>query len=235
MTPSLLIAGNFLREQRWFVVLLLGYVAMFSLLDFLSPPNHPEELMLMQKQLAGFALLFSLSVVTGALQVERRTGRIVAVLSKGISRAEYIAGFLLGSMAISAIYCTAMAAAGVGLRSRIEFSLLSLFGFIAITFLACVLTNAIALFFSTILHPLFAMFATGATIAVPFALAQRLGPEILNTLAVAALLESIFKFSLAGRWAAPWWAISVAVIQVVAFWMAASWIFSRRDVAVAVE
>jgi ABC-type transport system involved in multi-copper enzyme maturation permease subunit len=235
VTPSLLIAGNFLREQRWFIVLLLGYVAMFSLLDFLSPPNHPEELVVMQKQLAGFALLFSLSVVTGALQIERRTRRIVAVLSKGISRAEYIAGFLLGSMAISAIYCTAMAAAAVGLRSRIEFSLPGLLGFIAMTFLACVLTNAIALFFATMLNPLFAMFATGATIAVPFALAQTLGPGALNTVAVAALLESIFKFSFAGTWSAPWWAIGVGVIEVVAFWMAAAWIFSRRDLAIAVE
>jgi ABC-type transport system involved in multi-copper enzyme maturation permease subunit len=233
--PALLIAGNFLREQRWFVVLLLAYVGMFSLLDFLSPSHDTGELLVMQKQLAGFALLFGLSVVTGALQVERRSGRIIAVLSKGISRVEYIAGFLLGSMAISGIYCTAMVVAATGLRSRVEFPLVSLLGFIGITFLACVLMNAIALFFATMLPPLFAMAATALIVALPFALAQVLGPTALNAIAVAALLDSVFRFSFATSWAPPWIAIALGLVEVFLFWMAAAWVFSQRDVAVVVE
>lgn len=234
MTPAVLIAGNFLREQRWFLVLLLLYVGMFSLLDFLSPSTETEEFLVLQKQLAGFALLFGLSLATGALQVERRSGRIIAVLSKGVSRAEYIAGFLLGSTAISGIYCMAMVAAVAALRSRIEFPLASLFGFIGITFLACVLTNAVALFFATMLPPLFAMAATGLIVAIPFALAQVLGHGALTTIAVAALLESIFNFSFVS-WSPPWLAVTLSVLQIFMFWFAAAWVFSRRDVAVAVE
>ncbi|MCI0349027.1 MAG: hypothetical protein L0Z53_06340 [Acidobacteriales bacterium] len=234
MNPALLIAGNFLREQRWFVVFLLMYVAMLSLVYGLSPPSDVRDLLVLEKQLAGFALLFNLSIVTGSLQQERRTRRIVAVLSKGISRREYIAGFLLGSVVIAAIYCAGMAASAVGLHRRIEFPLQPILELIAVTLIACVLTNTIALFFATSLHPLFAMLATGLTVGLPFVLAEMLGPAALNVVAVAALLQDIRSFSFGG-WTPPWLTLGLALLQTILFWLAAAWVFSRRDVAVAVE
>lgn len=234
MNPALLIAGNFLREQRWFMVFLLLYVAMLSLVYGLSPPSDVRDLLALEKQLAVFALLFSLSIVTGSLQQERRTRRIVAMLSKGISRREYIAGFLLGSVVIAAIYCAGMAASALGLRSRIEFPLQPILELIGVTLIACVLTNTIALFYATSLHPLFAMLATGLTVGLPFVLGQVFGAAALNVVAVAALLVDIRDFSF-GHWRLPWFTVGLSLVQTVLFWLAAAWVFSRRDVAVAVE
>ena len=235
MTPALLIAGNFLREQRWLLVFLLLYVGMLSLVYGFSPPMDVRDLLGLEKQLAGFALLFSLSIVTGSLQQERRTRRIIAVLSKGISRAEYIAGLLLGSVVISGIYCAGMAASAVGLHRRIAFPLEQILGLIALTLVACVLTNTIALFYATALHPLFAMLATGMTVGLPFLLAEVFGRDALNVVAVAALVDGIKDFSFGTGWRFPWATFWLALLQTVLFWLAAAWVFSRRDVAVPVE
>ena len=235
MSPALLIAGNFLREQRWFLVFLLLYVAMLSLVYGLSPPTDMRDLLVLEKQLAAFALLFSLSIVTGSLQQERRTRRVIAVLSKGISRREYIAGFLLGSVVISGIYCAGMAASAAGLHSRIDFPLQPILGLIAVTLIACVLTNTIALFWATTLHPLFAMLATGMTAGLPFLFAEIFGRGALNIVAVAALVDVIRDFSFGASWRLPWSTVWLALAQTVLFWLAAAWVFSRRDVAVAVE
>jgi hypothetical protein len=235
MTPTLLIAGNFLREQRWFVLFLLLYVTMLSGIYLLTPPTRLADLLILEKQLAGFAVLFSLSLVTGSLKQERRTRRILAVLSKGISRTEYIAGFLLGSIGISAIYAAGMLASAAGLHRQLEFPLAPIFALIVVTLVTCVLTNAMGLFFATFLHPLFAMIATALLVALPFALAPSFGAGALNTVAAAALAESIKNFSFTGSWAAPWGTVWLAVVQSLVFWMAAASVFSRRDVAVAVE
>jgi hypothetical protein len=233
--PALLIAANFLREQRWFVLFLLLYVAMLSLVYVLNPPTDLRDLLVLLKQLAGFAVLFSLSIVSGALQQERRSRRILAVLSKGITRREYMAGFLLGGITISAIYAAGMLVSAWGLQHRMEFPLQPLLSLIAITLVACVATNTIALLFATFLHPLFAMAATALAVAVPFALAHSFAAGAMNTLPVAALLDSIASFSFARSWSVPWGAIWLALLQGVVFWMAAAWIFSKRDIAVATE
>src|SRR5919204_3654290 len=225
MKPSLLIAGNFLREQRWFVLALLLYVAMLSGIYILMPPTDIRDLVVLEKQLAAFAVLFSLSLVTGALQQERRTRRIIAVVSKGITRREYIAGFLLGSIAISAIYTLGMLLSAMGLHRRLEFSLQAIFALVLLTLSACVLTNTIALFFATFLNPLFAMLATGLLVALPFILTRTLGSGALNTVATAALVESMKSFSFAGSWSPPWTAMWLALLESVLFWMAAAWVF----------
>jgi hypothetical protein len=217
------------------LVFLLLYVGMLSLVYGFSPPMDVRDLLGLEKQLAGFALLFSLSIVTGSLQQERRTRRIIAVLSKGISRAEYIAGLLLGSVVISGIYCAGMAASAVGLHSRIAFPLQQVLGLIALTLMACALTNTIALFYATTLHPLFAMLATGMTVGLPFLLVEICGRDALNVIAVAALVDGIKEFSFGVGWRFPWVAVWLAPFQTVLFWLAASWVFSRRDVAVPVE
>lgn len=235
MTPTLLIAGNFLREQRWLLVFLLLYISMLSLVYGFSAPTDLRDLVGLEKQLAGFALLFSLSIVTGSLQQERRTRRIIAVLSKGISRAEYIAGLLLGSVVISGIYCAGMFASAAGLHSRIGFPLQPILELIVLALIACVLTNTIALFYATALHPLFAMLATGMTVGLPFLLAELFGRGALNVVAVAALVDGIKEFSFGAGWQFPWSTVWLTLLQTVLFWLAAAWMFSRRDVAVPVE
>jgi hypothetical protein len=104
-----------------------------------------------------------------------------------------------------------------------------------VTLMACVLTNSIALFYATTLHPLFAMLATGMTVGLPFILAEIFGSRALNIIAVASLVDGIRDFALVGGWRFPVLTMWLAIVQTVLFWLAAAWVFSRKDVAVPVE
>jgi len=126
-------------------------------------------------------------------------------------------------------------AAGIALQAMVRFPLGPFIAFVVVTLFASVLTTAIALFFATFLHPMFAMAVTALVVATPFALAEVLGHGALNTIAVAALLESMVKFSFAGGWSLPWPTLALAALQTFMFWYAAAWVFSQRDIAIAVE
>ena len=235
MTPILLIAGNFLREQRWFIFFLVLYVVAVSSVYALTPRPEMQDFLFLVKQLTAFALLFSVSAASSAIHNERRSRRIVAVLSKGISRSEYIGGLLLGSLCISAISCAGLLVGALELRSRLHFPLEPVLALAATTLVAAVLINAIGLFFATFFHPLLAMVATAVVISFPFVLSQVFGPQALHTLAAAPLIDSLRNFSFSRSWSAPWFSVGVALIESVLFWLASAWVFSRRDVAVAVE
>lgn len=238
MSPALLIAANFLREQRWFIVLLLLYIVMLSSVYLFMPHAMAQEFVFLLRQLSVLALLFSLSLATGAIHNERRTRRVLAVLSKGISRQEYLAGYMLGSLAISAIYCAGMLAIAFVMHFQMHTPLIPVFKLIALTLAGCLVTNNLGLFFSTILHPLFSVIATVLVLAFPFALVQwfQAGDFVLNWLPVALLVSSMSSFSLTeAAWHFPALALWVCLAEGIVFWLAAGWIFSKRDVAVPVE
>ncbi|HLX73356.1 MAG TPA: hypothetical protein VKR26_01410, partial [Terriglobales bacterium] len=113
MKPVWLIAGNFLREQRWPVVILLGWVVFLTAAaGFSDLRRTPEDVFMLFQQVAVYILVFSLFFGASAIRNELRTRRILAVLSKGISRRQYIAGLLLGIVLAIAIYCLALGVAG---------------------------------------------------------------------------------------------------------------------------
>ena len=235
MTPALLIAGNFLREQRWFIVFLVLYVVAISSVYALTPRPEMQDFLFLVKQLTAFALLFSVSAASSAIHNEQRSRRIVAVLSKGINRSEYIGGLLLGSLCISAISCAGLLAGAIELRSRLHFPMGPVLALVATTLAAAILINAIALFFATVFHPLLAMVATAVVISLPFVLRELLGPQALHTLAAAPLMDSLRNFSFSRSWSAPWPSVTLALMESVLFCLASAWCFSRRDIAVAVE
>ena len=235
MTPVLLIAGNFLREQRWFIFFLVLYVVAVSSVYSLTPRPEMQDFLFLIRQLTAFALLFSVSAASSAIYNERRSRRIVAVLSKGISRSEYIGGLLLGSLCISAISCAGLLAGALELRSQLHFPLQPVLALVATTLAAAVLINAIGLFFATLFHPLLAMVATAVVISLPFVLAGFFGSQALHTLAAAPLIDSLRNFSFSRSWSVPWFSIAMALAESLLFCLAAAWMFSRRDIAVAVE
>jgi hypothetical protein len=57
----------------------------------------------------------------------------------------------------------------------------------------------------------------------------------MHTIPVYSLSSSVMRFSFDSAWMPPWTILAWAVAEAVGFWIAASWIFARRDIAVAVE
>jgi ABC-type transport system involved in multi-copper enzyme maturation permease subunit len=232
--PILLIAGNFLREQRWLVILLVilaaSNAAIFSVGDRVVAA---EDILFYVKQQTTFAILFSVFLATSAIHNERKTRRILAVLSKAIGRRDYLAGLLLGVISVPAIYCLAIALAGTWL-ARHSGALRELWALVGVSALAAVLAGAVTLFFTTLLNPLFATVAAALAMGVPIALERTLGHSWASVLPVYSLVMSVSGATLAAT-NVSWPLIGIAVGEVVLLWLASAVIFARRDITVAVE
>src|SRR5437899_5230366 len=91
MRVLLLIAANFLRAQRWRILVLLLWVLVLSALGLaVDVRREREDLLIIFKQLAAYAIAFAIFLGGSAIHNERKSRRILTVLSKGVGRAESI-------------------------------------------------------------------------------------------------------------------------------------------------
>ena len=234
MRAVLLIAANFLREQRWLTLVLVLYAIAMAGVFGLSQRQVPiEDAVFFLRQQSLYAPLFSLFLGVSAINNERKSRRILAVLSKALTRRQYIAGLLVGILAVVGVYCLAIAVAGTWLTHSAHASverLWMLLGMIAVT---SALLSAVAMFFSTFLTPVFATVATVLAVALPAALAHVLGAGWQSVLPVYSLAMQVLGTTL--MHSADWRPVAIAIVETLLFWALASWIFAGRDITTAVE
>ena len=100
MKPVLLIAINFAREQRWPILTLLVWVLLLAFLGLVTDVHRErEDLLFVFKQDAVYVLAFSVFFGGSAIYNERRSRRILGVLSKAVGRQQYLSGLVLGGSA----------------------------------------------------------------------------------------------------------------------------------------
>jgi hypothetical protein len=237
MRTAVMIAVNFLREQRWVLVALVSSVIVLSsLASWDSPAIALGDVLYFLKQQALYGVAFAVFLASAAIHNDRRSRRILAVLSKGIERSEYLAGLLLGVWGASFVYCIAMTLAGVVVFPRARVPQPSSWIIIVSLFVICILTSAIALLFATMMPPLVAALCSALTLGMMSAVANVV-PAAAIPLPVLPLLKMIVEFSPATRlrWsnAVPY--LVVALLEAVAAWWIAARVFEARDVAVPVE
>jgi len=236
MRPVLLIAANFLREQRWLTLVLVLYaLGLAAIVGFSEKQIPADDAIFFLRQQSLYAPLFSLFLGVSAIHNERKSRRILAVLSKALTRQQYLAGLLVGIVAVLSSYCFAIAISGAWLLRSAQASLAQLWILLAMTALTSVLVSAVALFFSTFMTPVFATAATAATVALPAALEQTLGHGWGSVVPVYELVAQVSEHALARPGSADWRLLMIAVIETLLFWALASWIFAGRDITAAVE
>jgi ABC-type transport system involved in multi-copper enzyme maturation permease subunit len=236
MKPVLLIAANFLREQRWLTLVLVLYAAGLAFIfGFSEKQISAADAGFFLRQQSLYAPLFSLFLGVTAIHNERKSRRILAVLSKALTRRQYLAGLLAGILAVLSAYCLAIGIAGAWLVRSAHASLEQLWIPLGVTVVTSVLVSAIALFFSTFLTPLFAMAATALAVALPAALEQVLSHGWGNLLPVYSLVMQVTEGTPAHHGAADWRPVAIAVVQTLLLWALASWIFAGRDITTAIE
>lgn len=230
MKPVLLIGVNFVREQRWALIALLAYVVVFAGGIAIAGGQSQEDTLFLLRSTSMYGLAFSGLIAASALHNERRSRRILAVLSKGIERGQYLAGLLAGVAMAALVYCATLvgaallathAAAGLG-----EFTLLllSLYMYAAV----------VAMAFSTFMPSLFAAICAGLLLAGEGAAGHMLGGVWRTALPAESLVQAAVNFG-SSDWVMPWGACVSGVAHAVVFWAIATAIFKRRDIAVAVE
>lgn len=231
-----MIALNFVREQRWPILVLqlslLGLAALGLLADV---QRDRDDMLLMFKQLGMYGVAFSVFFGGSAIYNERRSRRILAVLGKAITRRDYLSGLLLGVMLAAGLFCFVLGFTGMWTLGDIGFSVPYLWYLMICVLVACVLAASVALFYSTYLNPWMAALLTGLTLAVPGVVAFQFGDRWGYILPVYNLMRVFLKASFEHPRMAGGWAILVALVETIALWLAASWVFARIDVAVAVD
>ncbi|HVP44914.1 MAG TPA: hypothetical protein VMS96_15925 [Terriglobales bacterium] len=235
MRAMWLIGGNLIREQRWLALVLAFYVLTMTV--FLSRESRiaAGDVAFLVKQQAIYAVLFSAMLALSTIHNERKTRRILAVLSKSVTRGQYIGGLLLGIMVLISSYCALVFLAGAFLARRIDVPVVQVGWMMLVALVAALLAATIALVFASLLHPVLATAATGLIVALPMALEAVLGHRAELVLPVYSLSMTIARstFDISWKVAGPMLAAGVAEAAVVG--MLAVAVFSLKDIAVAVE
>src|SRR5437764_11480991 len=194
MKPVLLLGWNYLREQRVFIIVLSLYLAAGTGWLALAPERPDvDDLSFIVKQQAEYAIVFGLFMTSGAIFTDRRTRRILLVLSKGIDRAQYLAGVYLGSVMALAGYLFLSWLASAILLKRVGLAWTALAGVMVAALVATLLSSAVALFYSTLMHPVLAVGAAVFTMSLPHVLATAF-PILDEVIPAYAISGAILKW-----------------------------------------
>ncbi len=235
MRAILLIAVNFVREQRWPIFVLLLWVLLLAFLGLIADiQRQREDLLFIFKQVAVYVVVFSVFFGGSAIHNERKSRRILAVLSKAVGRQQYLSGLVLGVTIACTIYCFALGITGSWTLGEAGFSVRQVWFLMLYLIVASMLAGTIALMFSTFLNPFFAAGATAMVLGLP-AVAAHVGARWEYVIPVYSLSAAVLKSSFKPAGDALWFPLGLAVMETTVFWVLAARIFSRMDIAVAVE
>lgn len=235
MRAILLIAVNFVREQRWPIFVLLLWVLLLAFLGLIADiQRQREDLLFIFKQVAVYVVVFSVFFGGSAIHNERKSRRILAVLSKAVGRQQYLSGLVLGVTIACTIYCFALGITGSWTLGEAGFSVRQVWFLMLYLIVASMLAGTIALMFSTFLNPFFAAGATAMVLGLP-AVAAHVGARWEYVIPVYSLSAVVLKSSFKPAGDALWFPLGLAVVETIVFWALAARIFSRMDIAVAVE
>jgi ABC-type transport system involved in multi-copper enzyme maturation permease subunit len=234
--PVLLIAVNFVREQRWPILTLLLWVLLLAFLGLVTDiQRQREDLLFVFKQDAVYVLAFSVFFGGSAIYNERRSRRILGVLSKAVSRQQYLSGLVLGVTIASAVYCFTLGLTGSWTLGAAGFPISRVWFLMVCLVAACMLAGTVALMFSTFLNPFFAAGATAMVLGVPALAGQIFGARWGYVIPVWELGATVLNSSFNSPGRASWVPVLLAGVETLAFWLLSARIFAYVDIAVAVE
>ena len=236
MRTVLLVAMNFAREQRWPILVLMLWVLVMTILGLaVDVRSSREDLLVVFKELAIYGMAFAIFFGGSAIHNERKSRRILSVLSKGVGRRQYLSGLLSGIVLALLLYCFCMGLTGSWVLGLGGFSRSLLWFLMLVILIACLLAAAVSVLFSTFLPPLFATLATGLVLGVPALVSMQFGGQWDYIVSVYPLVNTFLKATFDRQWHAEWGTPLLAIAETILFWLLASAIFAVRDIAVAVD
>ncbi len=233
MRALTLLGLNFVRSQ-WIILAVISAYLLAMGAVFHAHVRLPDVLFFLRWH-AGYAVFLGAVVAVPALPMERKTRRILAVLSKGIYRWQYLGGLLLGCAMMAALFCALIGAISEWLCFQGGIPHSGLLPAIAALFCCSVAAAATGLFFSTFLHPFLTMAATSAFLFLPFALEAAGRPPLWQIFPVAWVFHYLLSFELQAAGREVWEIAIAALLQTAVFWLAAAAVFARRDVTISPE
>jgi hypothetical protein len=228
MIPVLLLARNFVRQNRWLLAAFMFWP--FLLGAFAWSPHHAanrEDVADDLKMEVFYGLVVVTFLSSSAIYNEKRSRRIIGVLSKSVSRLQYLLGLWTGACCFAALYFLMTCASVLWLLGYSEAIIHYEIFFLLRGLAASLWVTAVGLFFSTFLYPFAAATLAGGAALVPLALSR---PNAVLA-PVAVLLQDADSFVARVEWTA----LAAGLAESVLFLLLAAQIFVRRDVTVSIE
>jgi ABC-type Na+ efflux pump permease subunit len=202
------------------------------LLAILHKGSDFSDLGAMYVQQSLYGIIFMVFMASSLLRTERNSRRVLAILSKGITRNEYLAGHVIGLALLAIFYY--VASTGLYWLFSLRFGFEVHVGTMLVAgFLVSILASAVALFVGTWAHPLIAAALTMAILAAPIAAFGH--SDALLASPVAYYVHQLFAFEPSRGWNAPQMFWVLASIETAVAWLCAAVVFARQDVAVPTE
>jgi len=228
MIPALLLAKSFLRQNRWLLLALLAWpFLMGALLSFPKQTASRDDVSEIAQMEIRYGVVVIAFLASSAIYNEKRSRRIIGVLSKAVSRQQYLVGLLTGSAYFAIAYYASIVAATLWLMGISQLTIGAMAALFISGTLASLWTASAALFFSTFLHPFFAAALAAASAFAPLAL-----PGVSAFVAPVVVLLGRSD-PLTGSISTS--AIICAIAESAIILLFAAQVFGRRDVAVSIE
>jgi hypothetical protein len=194
----------------------------------------PDDVLFVLRQEAGYGIALALMMGAAAIHTDRKSRRILSILSKAVERREYVAGLLLGTAYQALIFLLLVGICGSWMAHRLGLPIAPLWRFLLPPFCASILGASAGLFCASFLHPLFATAASGLMLAGQYWLERTLATEN-GMFPLARIIQSFFTFQLQPDWPLALGSCAAVLAEAAVLWFLASLIFERRDIAVAVD
>jgi hypothetical protein len=228
-----LIGSNVVREQRWFILLMLLYLVGITGTIMVVGQREESDTLLVFRQETVYGIFFSVVIGLSIFQNDRKTRRILAVLSKAVARREYLAGVIAGVNLTTLIYFVAVYGALFVMFPQARIA--DAAGMMLSMLVAGLLASVVTVLYAACMHPLLATTAAGVTLALPMLLEKVAGPAWAGVLPVYRLVRAAMSYTPESGFVVEPGTLALALVECVALWAVASWLFSLRDVTTTVE
>jgi ABC-type transport system involved in multi-copper enzyme maturation permease subunit len=231
MTKAWLIAQRLLWQNRWLFLLLMLWPYLMAVILLADGRPDPDDVLwvLHQECFGGLALV----AVTGStlLGNEQRSRRIIMVLSRAVSRPNYLFSLWLTAWLPLVLYVSGFLLSGIGLAVVLHRSWQGVLILALAQLVLGIWAGAVSIFWSVLLPQIVASIVSMACVGLAVYLGQ------LGWIGPGRLLLALFQTTISGR-DMPRTIGMDAVLTVIAggvWFAAASWIFSRRDLNLTAE
>lgn len=227
-----LIGLNFVRMQ-WLTVVIMA-VYLLSIASVFAYNEQRQEVSFFFQSHAFYVLFLGSMLAIPAIQTERKSRRIVSILSKGIYRWQYLAGLWLGCSIITSFFSLMLGVIALNLCRAGHYRSDGLWPMTLALLMCCFMAVAVAVLYSVVMHPLLSVAATTVTLVLPYAVRVIDWRPLAGLFPVWWFSEATSAFHFNGAPDALRICIS-AFLLTPCFLSVAALAFARRDVTTAPE
>lgn len=235
MKGVLLLAMAFVRHNLWLLIMLLIWPWLFGGVLSVAGENQTSDYAANLQQEAFYGIVIIGFMAAAALNSEQKSRRVIAVLSKAVSRREYLASFLVGVFIVGLSFTFSVAVATWFATLHIHAPLVHLPAFLTTVLISVLWIASVSLMFSTFLPPLLTTILTAVTVGITLLGLRSATPGWRLLTPTSSMFSALAANPLDPSWSVSWLSLVSAVIEILIFLAIAAWTFQYRDLTRAIE